>query len=73
MNRHTSENALRNALTYAIAVMSTHSIIGDELEYHTHDKLSDDAKNTIELLKRLNNAEKTQANYSWPNFRQWWH
>ena len=58
MNRHTSENALCNALTYAIAVMSTHSIIGDELEYHTHDKLSDDAKNTIELLKRLNNAEK---------------
>ena len=61
MNKHRSENSLYNALSYAIAVVSTYFIIGEELEDWTCKKWSDDVKNTIELVKRLNNAEKFRS------------
>ena len=58
--RYTSENSLRNALSYAIAVLSTHFIAGEELEPQIYDKLSDDARSTIELSKKLHNTEKVR-------------
>ena len=55
MNRFTSENSIRNALSFAIAVLSTHFVVGEgELEKNEYDQLSDDAKSTIDLVKKLN-------------------
>ena len=59
MNRFTSENSMRNALSFAIAVLSTHFVIGEgELEKNEYDQLSDDAKSTIDLVKKLNGYQK---------------
>ena len=60
MHRYTSENSLRNALHYATAVLSTHLIVGEELEKNAYENLSDDAKSTIEMVKKLNNNEKVR-------------
>jgi len=60
MHRYTSENSLRNALSYLITVLSTHFILGEDLEPNIYEKLSDDAKNTIELVKKLNNVDKAR-------------
>ena len=52
MNRFTSENSIRNALSFAIAVLSTHFVVGEgELEKNECDQLSDDAKSKINLVK----------------------
>ena len=56
--RYTSENSLCNVLLYAIAVLSAHFVAGEELESQIYDKLSDDAKSTIELTKKVHNTEK---------------
>ena len=42
MHRYTSENSL-----------STHFILGKDLEPNIYEKLSDDTKNTIELVKKI--------------------
>ena len=47
-------------MSYAIAVLSTHFILGNKLEDHICDKFSNDAKNIIELVKKINNAEKVK-------------
>jgi len=60
MHRYTSENSLRNALNYAVAVLSTHFILGEELEKNIYNNLSDDAKSTIEMVRKLNNNEKVK-------------
>ena len=60
MNRYTSENSLRNILSYTIILLSTHFILGDKLEDHICDKLSNNAKNTIELVIKLNNVKKVK-------------
>ena len=50
MHRYTSENVLQNALLYLISVLSTYFILGEDLEPNIYEKLSDDVKNTIELV-----------------------
>ena len=57
MVRYTSENSIRNVLSCAVAVLSTHFVIGEELDSKIFDSLSEDAKKTIELTKKLNNNE----------------
>ena len=57
-HRHTSENSLRNTLNYAVAVLCTHFVLGEELQKNEYDKLSDDAKKTIELVKKLSDNDK---------------
>ena len=60
-HRCTSEKSLLNALNYAVAVLCTHFIVGEALEENECDKLSDDAKITIELVKKLSDDDKV-----WP-------
>ena len=62
-HRHTSENSLRNALNYAVAVVCIHFIVGEQLEEKYYDVLSDEAKRTIELVKKLSNNEKVRPLY----------
>ena len=44
-------NFLNNTFNYRIAVLSTHFLIGDELDKNEYNMLSDNTKNTIELVE----------------------
>ena len=61
--RYTSESSLHNALSYAIAVLSMHFVASKELEPQIYDKLSNNAKSTIELAKKLHNTKKVRPMY----------
>ena len=51
MCRYTSENFLYNTLNYVIVVLFMHFLIGDKLDKNEYNMLSNDTKNTIELVK----------------------
>ena len=59
-HRCTSEKSLHNALNYAVAALYTHFAVGEELEENDHDALSNDAKSTIELVKKWNDNDKVR-------------
>ena len=58
INRHISENSLRNAFSNAMIVLATNFIVGEAMDKKDYKILSYKAKETIELVKKLNNAEK---------------
>ena len=58
--RCNSKNSLHNALSYAIAVLSAHFVASEELEPQIYNKLSNDTKSIIELIKKLHNTEKVR-------------
>ena len=62
-HRCTSENSLRNALNYAVAALCTHFIVGEELEENEYNKLSNNAKSTIKLVKKISNNDKVMPLY----------
>ena len=55
---HTSEKSLRNAFNYKVAALNDHFIVGEELEEKDCDMLSDDAKITVELAKKMSDNDK---------------
>ena len=60
MRRYTSENSLYNTLNYIIVVLFMRFLIGDKLDKNEYNMLSNDTKNTIELVKILSNTDKVQ-------------
>ena len=48
--RRTSENSIRNALSFGVAALPTHFIVGKELDKVQYEMLSNDATNTIDLV-----------------------
>ena len=53
MVRYTSERSLRNVLSYTIGVLCTHFILDEKMDEKDCKLLSDDAKSTIDLVKKL--------------------
>ena len=55
MSRFIAENSLRSAFSFATTVLSAHFILDKSLSDNTCNKLRIEAKNTIDLVSKLNN------------------
>ena len=68
MNRHTTEKLLRSVLSYAIAVLSNHFVISEDIDKASYVNLSDNTKNSIDLVSILDKHEKGMLISSNPVF-----